>query len=146
MFKTLTNQIAFSNFMKYLFVKNVITQSLRLKLIETWDYTHFELIETLDFVNNKCSTLMKNFLFLNERILDENDENRTQRHIRVDKKHRSTQLSCFEFIAKFNSFRMKTRVNFMKLFSQYSFFQKIMQTYLRDYEIRMLNFDFKSLK
>ena len=68
--------------------------------------------------------LMKNFLFLNEYILDENDENRTQHHVRNDKKHRSTQLSFFEFIAKFNSFRMKTRVNFMKLFSQYLFFQK----------------------
>ena len=144
-FKTLIDQTASSNFMKYLFVRDVMTQSLRLELANVWKHIHSELIEILNFVNSKCSTLVKNFLFLNERTSEKNDETRSH-HIRSDFSHHFAQLSFFDFVAELNALKLKIRVNLTKLFFQHSFLQSFIDAYLKKYNMRIIKFDFKSSK
>ena len=84
-------------------------------------------------------------MFLNERVLDKNNKNRSY-YVRENDKHHATQLLFIDFVANINAFDMKTRVNLIKLRFQHLFFQKIIDTYLREYDIRVLKFDFKFLK
>ncbi len=54
------------NLMAYLFVRDVIQQSLRLGLVGVWDHTYPELIEALDLLNTQYPTLIQSFLPLNK--------------------------------------------------------------------------------
>ena len=122
-FKTLIDQTTFSNFIKYLFVRNVMTQSLKFEFANVWKHIHFELIEILNFVNSKYSTFVKKFLFLNNRIFEKNDEIRSH-HIWNDFNYHFIQFSLFDIVTKFNALKLKTRVNLIKFFFQHSFFSK----------------------
>ena len=144
-FKTLIDQATSSNLMSYLFVRDVMTQSLRFEFAKIWKHIHSELIEILDFVDSKCSTFVKSFLSSNERTSEENDETRSH-HIRDDFSHHFAQFSFFDFMTKSNALKLKVRINLIKLSFQHSFLQSFTNAYLRKYNMRVIKFDFKSSK
>ena len=134
----------FSNFMKYMFVKNVMIQSMKFELIETWNYSEFDLMKTLNYVDNKCSSLVQNFLSIHERSQEKNNENRIY-HVRDDSTHYNVQLFLFDFVLN-KQLRIKSKTNLMKLNFQHFFLQSLMTTYRRNYNFRVMNFENKTLK
>ena len=129
--------------MSYLFAKNVMTQSMKLELTNAWNESHSELMKTLTLINNKCFTLIQNFLFFHERI-QKNDDEIQMHHIHENDKHHFVQLSLKDFFE--NNLKMKSIFKLMKFSSQHSFLQQLILTYQREYKMSMMIFEFKSIK
>ena len=143
-FKVMIDRVAFFNFMSYLFAKNVMTQSMRLNLIEAWNQSDSILMKTLILIDNRCFTLMQSFLFVHERTQKNDDENRTH-HIHEDVEHIFAQLFLKSFVLN-NQLQIKTKANLMKLVSRHFFLQQLIFAYLREYDMNVINFEHKLLK
>ena len=143
-FKTMTDNAASSNLMTYLFARDVIIQFMRLELVEAWDHTHSALIKALNDVNDKCFNLVQSFLSSVERLLNEDEKNDTHQIIE-SKQHRRAQLSLFDFALN-KYLLMKSHRKLKNVNSQHSFLQQLILIYERDYRIRVLNFESKSLR
>ena len=142
-FKWTTNNATSFNLMTYLFVKNVMIQFMRLNLIETWNYSHFDIVKTLNMIDSQCFNFVQSFLSFHERSI-ENDEAQTH-HIYDDFAHYKCRLSLSKFVLN-NRLRMKSTAKLMKLSSRHFFLQSFMIAYQRNYNISIINFDNKNLK
>ena len=83
-------------------------------------------------------------MFSHERTQEKDDEIQIH-HIHENTTHDYVQLSLSEFVFE-NELKMKTKTKLMKLFSQHSFLQQLLNVYRREYDIHVMNFDSKILK
>ncbi|KAL8915963.1 MAG: hypothetical protein Q9208_008763 [Pyrenodesmia sp. 3 TL-2023] len=152
-FKQLADHAAPQNLMGYLFAKDVLKQSMRLGLAGSWDHSHPDLMEALEFLESRCPSLLKSFLPTSEHtIQDAEDETQPQRSHMVDlvedDQHVAVSLTLHNFVlGRDNGYRLRKRINLSQLGMRHEFIRDLALAYRYEYGLeRVMDFGSTSPK
>ena len=123
-----------SNLVGYLFSRDVMSQSMRLRLAGAWEALS-ELTETLKLLEDYCPLLVQSFLPLGEQILD--DEVDGAHVVVCHNVHRRAQLSVIDFRLS-GTLAIGAFSNPSKLPRQHPFIQDLLDACLHNYGKRVV--------
>ena len=110
-FKIMTNQTFFFNFMKYLFSRDVFNQFFKFDFAKIWNHDHSKIMKTLNLMNSFCFSFVQNFLFRKKQIINDEDDN--IRTIEKNVRHHRVQFFVVDFVLQ-NQFQIISYAKSMK--------------------------------
>ena len=141
----MTDAAASLNLISYLFVQDVMKQSIQLELTEVWEYLYSAVMHCLTLLKDRCLFLIFSFLSADEQdLMIEKDDMIVQKN----KNHSRVCLSVIDFWLKtdnYYSFESSTKLSLLS--SHHRFLWQLSQAFDVNYDLqRVLNFENQKIR